>query len=578
MDASELNSIDDEQQLPDLRAALRQSMGAYWRRVATTLEGEPEAEIIEAGRVRLDRSFLDDIARAQGNARFDLDPLNNVVLTPELSIGIDALSQRAVRQWKSIAGCPASVAIFVCRSFMRHLIDNVEVSSQIQLGLVKMFGRLVIDPFGSALSNQPGMGLSETQLEQPHRALKVALTMMHSELVQALNSGTPAPECSTLDKLLDSIAQRILEVTGQLVEVSELAPEAIAHLSALFAPILDDQQLDQTSQHLLATLMIPSLKLGIDDPDVLGQPGRLTHDLIKVLHERATVVRAGTDEHRDLLTTIQGILLDFRDDERAFVTTLVNLKADGARTRRRAEFSQRQATRVAESKVRLDQAQQQARDAVAEKLTAAGTRLPELLQQTIEIDWTNWLTLVVLRHGTKSTEWQENLAFVDDLIWSGEAKLNVADVARLQSTLPAISTRLHQGLEMVGYGEQDRKTFFNALRKTYQRLVRREFRNQLHIPAVHTKFKPRPIMIPVHLNTKDAQAVSTLIRRLKSGTWFEFLTDKNSFVRVKLSWVSPISDRFLFVDKNGLKLADKTQQQLRTDLTRGTARVLGMPA
>jgi hypothetical protein len=63
-------------------------------------------------------------------------------------------------------------------------------------------------------------------------------------------------------------------------------------------------------------------------------------------------------------------------------------------------------------------------------------------------------------------------------------------------------------------------------------------------------------------------------RDLKVGQWLEFKAEDGSTDRAKLSWVSPISGRFLFVNRRGLKVADHSLGGLAQSFANGTARLL----
>jgi len=57
------------------------------------------------------------------------------------------------------------------------------------------------------------------------------------------------------------------------------------------------------------------------------------------------------------------------------------------------------------------------------------------------------------------------------------------------------------------------------------------------------------------------------------GTWFEFTSHKTP-IKAKLSWISPISEKYLFVDSNGIKLTDKTKSDLMTGLKNESIKIL----
>ncbi len=63
-------------------------------------------------------------------------------------------------------------------------------------------------------------------------------------------------------------------------------------------------------------------------------------------------------------------------------------------------------------------------------------------------------------------------------------------------------------------------------------------------------------------------------REIKVGTWVEFRTSEDKVERAKLSWISPISAKYLFVNRKGLKVADKTVLGLAHELRQGRAMIL----
>jgi len=65
------------------------------------------------------------------------------------------------------------------------------------------------------------------------------------------------------------------------------------------------------------------------------------------------------------------------------------------------------------------------------------------------------------------------------------------------------------------------------------------------------------------------------VKAMKVGTWVEFTgVDGTTKERAKLSWISPISSKYLFVNRKGLKVADKTVQALAIEIRRGDAAIL----
>lgn len=64
------------------------------------------------------------------------------------------------------------------------------------------------------------------------------------------------------------------------------------------------------------------------------------------------------------------------------------------------------------------------------------------------------------------------------------------------------------------------------------------------------------------------------LRKIEFGTWFEF-ADSQPPRRLKLSWFSPTTHNYMFVDHLGQRAAVKPIGLLALEMERGTVRLLG---
>ena len=58
------------------------------------------------------------------------------------------------------------------------------------------------------------------------------------------------------------------------------------------------------------------------------------------------------------------------------------------------------------------------------------------------------------------------------------------------------------------------------------------------------------------------------------GAWFEMVDDKNSVVRCRLAAFIKPTGKYIFVNRNGMKVAEKTQQELALALKKNRLRAL----
>jgi hypothetical protein len=266
-----------------------------------------------------------------------------------------------------------------------------------------------------------------------------------------------------------------------------------------------------------------------------------------------------------------------RIDFEAFVET----------NKRRADLAEQRASEATRGREKLLDARRTAAREIMQRIE--NRPVPELIKNLLSRPWANYLVLVMLRQGDTSNEWRHALRFADELIWSVQPKHNAAERERLQAILPQLEKTLRHGLATVAFDENDVRRLMQQLNVVYQSLL------QPAEPTQVTEAPPLELTDPMPLANQDAgdSVMASIeeepdpqpaepptenwvqaVRELKVGTWIEFLDANGAKERAKLSWISPISSKYLFVNRKGLKVADRTAAQLAADLAAGHVTVL----
>ena len=64
-----------------------------------------------------------------------------------------------------------------------------------------------------------------------------------------------------------------------------------------------------------------------------------------------------------------------------------------------------------------------------------------------------------------------------------------------------------------------------------------------------------------------------VVKGLQPGTWIEFRGVDETMTRAKLAWVNGATDTYMFTDRTGHKLPDRTRNGLVAEFRRGSARI-----
>ena len=428
-----------------------------------------------------------------------------------------------------------------------------------------------------------------------------ALSVLQSQIVSA----GPLPQARPDDAA--DLSREVMQLKGQLLsQIGALRGERSSHVASidedtidlvgmLFEFILEDRNLPAQMQVLLARLQIPYLKAAILDRKMFAHRQHPARRLLDNLAEQAKSWSEESDRdqrlHDKVKSIVELLLHEFDDDMGIFDRLLVDLQQFQDSNKRRSELAEQ---RVAESTRGREKLEQARRVAAREIIDRIGTRkLPPLVHGVLARAWANHLVLTALRQGEASPEFRAALHFVDDFIASTQPVNDAQGRQQLRQMLPGIERALRVGLANVAFQEGDIERLLTQLHAYYRQQLGEKVDpaevagggEDAAILAIPDSIQP----VVDHAAADDgfdseAVAVSPdspewqQVQALQPGTWLEFCLADEAMTRAKLSWISPMSGRYLFVNRRGLKVADYAPQELAVLIADGHARVLAANA
>ena len=477
-----------------------------------------------------------------------------------------------------------------------------EAASDIPSDLLQTLHALFSARRGPAAGGGVGMHALPSGPLPSANELLGALSVLQSQIASA----GPLPYAQPDDAA--ALSREVLQLKGQLLtQIGALRGEKPSHVATidedtidlvgmLFEFILEDRNLPAAMQVMLARLQIPYLKAAILDRKLFAHRQHPARRLLDCLAEQAKSWSEESDRDRRLHDKVKSIvdqlLHDFDDDMGVFERLLVDLQQFQDVNKRRSELAEQ---RVAESTRGREKLEQARRRAAREILDRIGEhKLPPLVHGVLARAWANHLVLTLLRQGESSPEFKSALRFVDDFIASTRPVATPENRQVLRQMLPGIERALRQGLANVAFQEQDIERLLGQLH-TYYRQQLGETLEATEVAAVDED--PAMLAIPDSIQPvidHDATPQDSVeediveapldspewhqVQALQPGTWLEFCLPDEPMTRAKLSWISPMSGRYLFVNRRGLKVADYSPQELTALLANGQARMLAANA
>jgi len=376
-----------------------------------------------------------------------------------------------------------------------------------------------------------------------HRPLSQREMMSVLSLLQATPSATLR---AAVGEDGESLAQRLksevlsgatrLGVDPQQAHLDPQDEDAIDLVGMLFDVMLDERDLEGRSRELIGRLVVPFVKVAMLDRRMFVQK---THPARKLLNSLAEACEGNTGEsqaERVLMGKVEEIIerlvAEFNENLAIFLTLEEEFREFLTQHRRRIEIAERRAAETQRGQEKLEMARQRASTELDRRIGDA--TLPQAIGEFLRQPWQHHLTLTVLREGEDGASVGEALSLADGMLDEvAEARRHIVGKPWLQAWHPA----LRKVFASVGVHADAATSAIDALHDTLQGI---------------------------------AESRPELERAL--GSWLDFV-DKDGKVQAgKLSWVSPISQRLLFVNRRGVRFCVASPEELAVMVRLGRLR------
>ena len=422
-----------------------------------------------------------------------------------------------------------------------------------------------------------------------------------------------------LQAQLEQLLHRVSAKSGKSRVVGEVDEDVINLVSMLFEFILDDRTLPDSLKALIGRLQIPVLKVAVLDKTFFS---RGSHPARRLLNEIASAAMGWVDQdetQRDSLyqkieQVVSRLLNDFVDDPTIFSELLADFLAFTGDERRRSELLEQRTRDAEEGRAKAEMARKEVEHALNQRLL--GKTLPEVVVRLLQEAWSKVLLLTCLKHGTQSEQWQAALTTMDDLIWSVTPHEAPEARARLLELVPSLLKNLREGLASAAFDPFSTSDFFTRLEALHVQTLQqlnptiepapaapardtgshdRLFTEQkLELPPREEPAEEAATLAPMvevneeiillapgesreqepEINLADNDEALTPVDNLRVGSWVEFQEDEDHKLRCKLAAIIKPTGKYIFVNRTGMKVLEKTRPGLAIEFRRGAIRLL----
>jgi hypothetical protein len=349
-------------------------------------------------------------------------------------------------------------------------------------------------------------------------------------------------------------------------------------VSLLFAAIQDDVALPEAPRTLIGKAQNPIFQIALSDPAFFEDGDHPARQLLNELAAAGIGWTRGDQLEDDLLyrkarDAVSALVNHYRGDQ-ALVDALLKDFLEFKERHVEAKLDPVGATPTADViEQRKEGIASYAQRKITERITDPGT--PSLIRQLLEGPYRKFLTEVILRDGPGSDSWKPVMDTIDVLLWSVARGKTESDRARLEKINPRLLSNLGRALKIAGINapERDRllaqaqqlqQESFSPASNNVEAGVEDEVSGHSAVPGLRGSETMAP------MNQEQLEEV----RKLAIGMWFEFDVDESHKIRCTLASKIPGIGRYIFVNRQGIKVLDQSEAELARDLSARSARLI----
>ncbi len=426
---------------------------------------------------------------------------------------------------------------------------------------------------GSGGSSTANRSLSQTEMmsvlsvlqSSPSASLRAAIGDTNESLAQRLKS-----------EVLSSASH--LGVDASSARLAPVDEDAIDLVGMLFDVMLDERDLAGRPRELIGRLLVPFAKVALLDRRMFVQKTHPARRLLTVLSEACEGNNGESPAEQSLMAKVEEVVdrltAEFNENLAIFLTLEDEFRDFLGQHKRRIDIAERRAAEIQRGQERLEAARARMNLELSARLD--GRHVPQAIDDFMRQPWAHHVTMTVLREGEDADGLRDALALADGVLEElAEAQRQIIGKPWLQAWRPA----LQQVFASVGMNRDAASSAVDALHDTLQAVAasRPDLEKSLpELPQVvlpHVEEEQTPMQLVAGTDTLDFDRTDADHFRLMAiGTWLDFIDRDNRLQAGKLSWISPISSRLLFVNRRGVRFCVASPEELAVMVRLGRLR------
>ncbi len=413
---------------------------------------------------------------------------------------------------------------------------------------------------------------------------------LSAELHNLVSTGKP-------QNIVIRAVQEVLQAHGTSAPraLHENTDNVINLVALFFDRVLQDENLPMSLQSLLGRLQLPVLKVALQDEHFFANPDHPIRRLINRMTHAGLGFDDGKSAVRDPLYRKMGDIVQTLSQHQPLDIGLIaqldqELEQAVAKEERKSSIVEQRTAQTEAGKSRIKVARCAAQSSIYQKLK--DVNLPASVRDFLTTYWLQVMVITHLKQGGDSAEWTANEQTVTDLVWICNRHEDIRSLQRRDRLRPELLDHLEQGLEAAIDDPAIRRARVERIARTLDAIHDSQPNTQAESFAPLSEEQKTALgkgenapkswqeMTAVERQQTHFEELSSRFFEqsltMAEGTWLAYYDeDQDKVQRCKLvSKIDP--DAYIFVNRFGFKVLEKTRKQFAYDLQFERALILDL--
>ena len=418
-------------------------------------------------------------------------------------------------------------------------------------------------------------GASQNNQHSGQSAHSIADNDFDQALAQIAKESGVVATSKNIHNLKEMLADQVRNNTGNYYpELSTKQNKTLDLMGMVYDEIESDDSIDTDIRSSFNAINIPLLRTAINDESFFIDSGHPARKFMELLVESSQKWH-GTNVIKQIHQYSDTAAKSFDGSTSSFVKALGELSDYLKVTNTRAEKAEQKWVSAAQGKEKMDVTKAEVESHLNEILEGCDIKF---VKDIIQHVWRDSLTLTLLREGRDSEQWSKKIQAAKTIAQIGNKNqfMNLSGPDKLSAM-----HHLDQTMDELGFSKRDRISTKDNIhtclgwQENDEEESKKEAPKLKKVLSIDEAVKSEKIQTAnkkieeIRELNDEENVMKERVVNLPYGTMFDFIINQqNDTLRRKLSWVSTMSEKALFVDLVGRHPHKMKLQRLAIDLCR----------